>query len=180
MVDSYTTTAGSGTWSVNVTPAQAQALADGVYTVTADVSDVAGNPAHQATSSVVRTNDAPVAVADVNSVKEDTPPNPVSGNVLANDTDVDTLDTHSVTAVNGSGANVGTDVIGTYGTLHLNADGSYTYTLANGQANVQALAEGRARRRLHLYQLRQSRRLKLVDADRHHQRHQRRAGGRAA
>ena len=43
-------------------------------------------------------NDAPVAVADVNAVKEDTAPNPVSGNVLTNDTDVDTHDTHSVTA----------------------------------------------------------------------------------
>jgi len=41
-------------------------------------------------------------------VSEDTPPNPVSGNVLGNDTDVDTLDTHSVTQVNGLGANVGT------------------------------------------------------------------------
>src|SRR6185503_10600060 len=33
-------------------------------------------------------------------------------------------------------------VAGIYGTLHLNADGSYSYTLANGQANVQALAYG--------------------------------------
>src|SRR5437870_2065318 len=85
--------------------------ADGSYTYTLDNS----NPAFQtlpdaATSSysfphpptathfpyttlfrsitVTGTNDAPVAVADTNSVTEDTPPNPVGGNVLTNDTDV--------------------------------------------------------------------------------------------
>ncbi|WP_377827446.1 VCBS domain-containing protein [Bradyrhizobium lupini] len=95
-----------------------------------------------ATVKITGTNDGPVAVADTNAVKEDTGPNPVSGNVLTNDTDLDVQDTHTVTAVNGSAGNVAHDVAGTYGTLHLNADGSYTYTLNNAQANVQALAEG--------------------------------------
>ena len=39
VVDSYTTTASGGSWSVSVTSAQAQALQDGTYTVTASVSD---------------------------------------------------------------------------------------------------------------------------------------------
>ncbi|MFK4723648.1 VCBS repeat-containing protein [Bradyrhizobium niftali] len=95
-----------------------------------------------ATVKIAGVNDGPVAVADANAVKEDTAPNPVSGNVLTNDTDVDASDTHSVTAVNGSAAKVGTDVAGTYGTLHLNANGTYTYTLNNAQANVQAIADG--------------------------------------
>lgn len=90
-------------------------------------------------------NDAPVAVADAASVKEDTDtpehPNPVTGNVLANDSDPDVHDTHSVIAVNGLAANVGADVAGTYGTLHLNSDGSYSYTLDNTNPLVQALAE---------------------------------------
>ena len=44
VVDTYTTTALSdGTWSVGVTAAQAQALANGSYTVTTNVSDTAGN-----------------------------------------------------------------------------------------------------------------------------------------
>ncbi|BAR60805.1 hypothetical protein NK6_7654 [Bradyrhizobium diazoefficiens] len=73
-------------------------------------------------------------------MKEDTAPNSVSGNVLINDTDADTHDSHSVTAINGSATKVGADVVGTYGTLHLNSDGTYTYTLNNAQANVQALA----------------------------------------
>ena len=41
--DTYTTTVSGGTWSVNVTQSQAQGLADGTYTVKADVSDVHGN-----------------------------------------------------------------------------------------------------------------------------------------
>ena len=52
VVDSYTTTASGGTWSVDVTKAQAQGLTDGSYTVTANVSDVAGNPAPQATRAL--------------------------------------------------------------------------------------------------------------------------------
>src|SRR5439155_26621289 len=48
----------------------------------------------------VDVNHAPVALADVASVKEDTNTQAI-GNVLANDTDVDTTDTHSVTAVTG-------------------------------------------------------------------------------
>jgi large repetitive protein len=91
-------------------------------------------------------NHAPVAVADTASVKEDTntlaQPNPATGNVLSNDTDVDALDTHSVTTVNGTALNVGADVAGTYGTLHLDANGSYFYTLDNTKSSVQALAEG--------------------------------------
>ena len=82
-----------------------------------------------ATVRIAGVNDGPVTVADTNAVKEDTAPNSVSGNVLTNDTDTDTHDSHSVTAVNGSAAKVGADVVGTYGTLHLNSDGTYTYTL---------------------------------------------------
>lgn len=66
-----------------------------------------------ATVRIAGYNDGPVAAADTNTVKEDTAPNPVSGNVLANDTDVDTHDSHSVTAVNGSAVKVGVDVAGT-------------------------------------------------------------------
>src|ERR1019366_4036630 len=60
VVDSYTATAGSGGWSVNVTPVQAQALADGSYTVKADVSNAAGNPAVEATQPITVAETAPV------------------------------------------------------------------------------------------------------------------------
>src|SRR5262249_10310022 len=48
--DSYTPTVSGGTWSVQVTATQAQALADGTYTIKADLTDAAGNPAPEATA----------------------------------------------------------------------------------------------------------------------------------
>jgi probable HAF family extracellular repeat protein/VCBS repeat-containing protein len=51
--------------------------------------------------------------------------------VLANDTDPVPNDALIVSAVDGQAANVGHAVAGTYGTLTLNADGSYSYS-ANG------------------------------------------------
>ncbi|WIW47860.1 VCBS domain-containing protein [Bradyrhizobium sp. 62B] len=89
------------------------------------------------------TNHAPVAVADTASVKEDVT-TVASGNLLANDTDTDAGDSHTVSAVAG-GADNGTTitVAGTYGTLVVTkATGAYTYTLNNSSAAVQALAAG--------------------------------------
>src|SRR5262249_9553175 len=51
-VASYSTTAGEGSWSVNVTGPQATALADGTYTVTAEVTDQFGNAATEATQTL--------------------------------------------------------------------------------------------------------------------------------
>ncbi len=72
--------------------------------------------------------------------------NSASGNVLTNDTDKDSGDTKTVTGVeagNGAGpvsTGVGSTITGTYGTLTLNADGSWSYTLNNGDADTNALA----------------------------------------
>ena len=52
IVDSYTTKENNNAWSVSVTSAQATALVDGSYTVTANVSDRAGNPAPTATHAL--------------------------------------------------------------------------------------------------------------------------------
>jgi VCBS repeat-containing protein len=63
--------------------------------------------------------------------------------VLANDTDVDTGTlSKSVGLVNGSAANVGATITGTYGTIVIAADGSYTYTLDNADPQTVALAQG--------------------------------------
>src|SRR5207244_3394505 len=114
---------GSYTYTLANAQANVQALAEGqavtdVFSYTNADNNGATSTANL-TITVTGTNDAPVAVADAAAVKEDTntlaQPNPVSGNVLTNDTDVDTNDTHSVTAVNGVGGNVGVDVAGTYG-----------------------------------------------------------------
>src|SRR6185312_6930889 len=63
-----------------------------------------------------------------------------TGNVLTNDTDVDTGDTKTVSAV--TGGSVGSPVTGTYGSVTIAANGSYTYTLDNNDADTNALAQG--------------------------------------
>ncbi len=101
---------------------------------------------------------APLARPDTNAVTEDTASNPVAGNVITTGGGADTLgaDATAVTGIMaGSGTpgnNVtagttsadGTSVNGTYGTLVLGADGSYSYTLDNSRPAVQALARNQA------------------------------------
>ncbi|WP_063771671.1 beta strand repeat-containing protein [Cupriavidus necator] len=109
--------------------------------------DVDGNPAtaemvirlnglHELTKSDFAgyENHAPTAMADTHAIGEDNSPNPITGNVLANDSDVDA---GNVLAV----ANAGT-YVGHYGTLTINADGSYSYMLDNANGQVQALRQG--------------------------------------
>ena len=69
VVDSYAVMAESGGWTVNVTPAQAQALADGSYTVTANVSDQYGNPATEAVQTITVHETAPT-VASISAVTD--------------------------------------------------------------------------------------------------------------
>jgi hypothetical protein len=52
VVDTFTTTLTNNSWSVPVSSAEAKLLHDGSYTVTADVSDSAGNPAPEATQAL--------------------------------------------------------------------------------------------------------------------------------
>ncbi|MBK8769661.1 MAG: hypothetical protein IPM06_04425 [Rhizobiales bacterium] len=104
------------------------------------------------------TNDAPVANADTNWVKEDTNLT-ASGNVLTDaahagapsgsfadvaDTDVD-VEGLTVTAVNGDAGNVGTAINGSYGILTLNANGTYSYTLYTAAQNLAAYNAVQAR-----------------------------------
>jgi VCBS repeat-containing protein len=93
------------------------------------------------TVTVTGVNDPPVADDDAAAVIEDDA-DPVTGNVLANDTDVDTTDVLTVASVDGDAAAVGATVTGTFGTLTIAADGTFSYTLDNGLAAVQGLAAG--------------------------------------
>src|SRR6185295_2182030 len=61
-----------------------------------------------------------VITADTASITEDATPNTATGNVLTNDTSAS--GTKTVTAVNGQAANVNTNVNGTFGIFHINAD----------------------------------------------------------
>src|SRR5262245_31991669 len=143
---------GAYTYTLANAQANVQALADGqhltdVFNYT-NADNHGGVNSSTLTVTVTGTNDAPVAVADTASITEDALPNTVDGSVLTNDTDVDTGDTHTVSAVtfgltNGTDNGTTITAVGTYGTLVITkATGGYTYTLANGQANVQALADG--------------------------------------
>ncbi|MCA9934704.1 MAG: protein kinase [Ardenticatenaceae bacterium] len=107
------------------------------YTVSDDTDSDVGS----VTITINGVNDAPVAVNDTDSTDEDTPVSAVSPGVLGNDTDVDVpADTLVVTAVNGSGANVGTQITLASGALlTLNANGSYTY---NPNSSFESLGTG--------------------------------------
>ncbi|MFO0181097.1 MAG: VCBS domain-containing protein, partial [bacterium] len=104
----------------------------------------------QVTITIQGANDAPIGVNDTNIAVEagglanGTAGTNPTGNVLTNDTDVDSGDTKTVTAVAaGSVSNpagsVGSSVVGTYGSIQIAANGSYTYTVDNSNAAVQAL-----------------------------------------
>uniref|UniRef100_UPI003A8D256A retention module-containing protein n=1 Tax=Gallaecimonas pentaromativorans TaxID=584787 RepID=UPI003A8D256A len=95
------------------------------------VTDVDGSTANGSLDVAIN-DDVPSAVNDVNSVTEDGPLS-ATGNVLTSN-DTQGADGASVSTV-------GT-FTGLYGTLVLNSDGSYTYTLNNNLAAVQGLSEG--------------------------------------
>lgn len=97
-------------------------------TFTYTVSDEdGGSTTETVTITVTGLNDEPVANPDAASVTEGAF---VTGNVLTNDSDVDS-DPLNVTSV-ALGVNlVGQPIAGTYGTLTLNADGSFIYTPSN-------------------------------------------------
>jgi VCBS repeat-containing protein len=152
---------GAYTYTVDNTNAAVQALRltsqtlDDVFTYTMlDASGIASTT--QITITIQGSNDNPVGVNDTNTAVEaggianaTTGTNP-TGNVLANDTDVDTNANGETKTVNAVGAgslantsgyesNVASSVTGTYGSINIAADGSYTYTVDNSNAAVQAL-----------------------------------------
>lgn len=117
------------------------------------------------TLTVVGVNDPPVAVDDTNTITEDAAPGNVSGNVKTGvggtlDSDPDNTNGQlSITSIRtgteaaggamttvtgGTTSANGTSITGMYGTIVLGADGSYTYTLNNNNAAVNALKNGQS------------------------------------
>ncbi len=139
---------GSYTYTLDNANATVQALRTSANTLndtfTYSMQDTAGATSTTTlTLTIQGANDAPVAVADTATAVEAgaaAGTNP-TGNVLANDTDVDSGDTKTLTAISGSGGTgiLGGATTGAYGSLTVNADGSYTYTVDNANATVQAL-----------------------------------------
>jgi len=135
------TIAADGTWTytLNNSDPDTNALAQGatatdVFTYTMQDTNGATSTT-TLTITITGTNDAPIAVADTNAgdaVVEagvNGPGDPTAtGNVLTNDTDVDTNHVLTVAAVDGLAANVGSAVTGTYGSVTINSNGSSTPT----------------------------------------------------
>jgi VCBS repeat-containing protein len=146
---------GSGNWTYNLNNGHAavqalndgQTLADNFTVSTTDgASQLVGITIHGV-------NDAPVAVADSNAGDAVVEAGvagagdaSAGGNVLNNDTDPDAGDSKTVQGVAAGTptgpltGNVGATITGTYGTLNLAADGSYTYTLDNNDADTNGLS----------------------------------------
>ncbi|UPG95554.1 VCBS domain-containing protein [Luteibacter aegosomatissinici] len=99
-------------------------------------------------------NDNPVARDDHGIADDQVPAPQTRGNVLSNDSDVDAGDSRQVVAVRagddaaaGASAMPGQTLAGRYGTLVLQADGSYTYTI--DMTNTEVLAAAGLGRVLH-------------------------------
>ena len=148
------TAAGVWTYALDNSSATVQALNVGQkLTDTFTVTTVGGTQL-LVTITINGSNDTPTAVADDNAGDPVTESgvNPgntpfagdsfATGNVLNNDLDVDSGDTRTVVAVNGEAPNVGGPLIGTYGTLTLLANGSWSYALDNADPDTNALAQG--------------------------------------
>ncbi|HBJ36743.1 MAG TPA: hypothetical protein DDZ51_18705, partial [Planctomycetaceae bacterium] len=102
------------------------------------------------TIGITDVNEAPIAVADTaiaveaggtNNGTSGTNP---TGNVLTNDTDIDAGDTKTVIGVSAgvqasAAGSVSSPITGTFGSITIAADGSYTYNVDNNNATVQAL-----------------------------------------
>lgn len=98
-------------------------ISDGALTATATV-----------TLTIIPVDDPTVLVADTNAITENSIPNTVSGDLLANDSDLDTALTISNAAALTSNT--------AYGSLVVNSNGTYTYTLDNSNPAVIALING--------------------------------------
>jgi VCBS repeat-containing protein len=146
---------GSYTYVVDNTNATIQGLRTRSNTLT-DTFTYTMRDAAGATSTTTLTitirgaNDNPLATHDTGTALEagglnnGTPGSQATGNVLLNDTDVDAAvygETKAVStfAIGGAAAPAGSALTGAYGTLTLNADGSYTYVVDNANTAVEAL-----------------------------------------
>ncbi len=140
---------GSYAYALNNANATVQALRSSSDTLTEAFSytmrDAGGLTSTGTLSITIRgANDAPFAEADSASATErgSAAGFDSSGNVLTNDADVDAGDSKAVSEVNGSSHSVGQALAGKYGSLTLDADGSYRYTVDNSNPVVDALNAG--------------------------------------
>ncbi len=134
---------GSYTYVANQAAADALDAGDQVTDVFTYTLQDDGTPNLQDTATITITvtgvDDDPVGVNDAGAVNEDATLSVNAGSgVLSNDTDADASSSLSVSGINGG--TVGQALTGTYGTLTLNSDGSYSY--AANTTGADGLAHG--------------------------------------
>jgi VCBS repeat-containing protein len=154
-------TDGSYTYTVDQSDAAVQGLRTSAQTLTDSfnytIQDTGGlQDIATLTVTIHGANDTPIAVTDTaiaveaGGVNNGTPGTNPGGNVLTNDTDVDSVANGETATVQGVATgtqagpltlNVGTGVVSAngYGTLTIAADGTYSYVVDNTNAAVQAL-----------------------------------------
>ncbi|WP_409334744.1 DUF4082 domain-containing protein [Bradyrhizobium neotropicale] len=127
------TSANVGTASIKVT---ATDLAGAATSETFNIA-VSGGPADTAPTAVADVADA----TEKGGIANGSGGSPATGNVLTNDTDPDAGDTKTVTAVSfgATAGTLGTALAGAHGSLVLNANGTFTYTINENDSAVQAL-----------------------------------------
>jgi VCBS repeat-containing protein len=154
-------TDGSYTYTVDQSDAAVQALRTSAQTLTDSfnytIQDTGGLQdtatltvtVHGANDTPIAATDTPIAV-EAGGLNNGTPGTNPGGNVLTNDTDVDSVANGETKTVQGIATgtqagpltlNVGTGVVSAngYGTLTIAADGTYSYVVDNTNAAVQAL-----------------------------------------
>ncbi|RFC63935.1 Ig-like domain-containing protein, partial [Mesorhizobium denitrificans] len=153
----YNAVSGEVTYRYTLTAAVAHP-ATGILTDDIDliIRDGLGNLSEH-TLRINIVDDVPIANNDTNSVTEDNSDNTADGNVLTNDKTGADVDATPVTAVGfGTGAPSGapgSTVNGTYGSLVLNDNGTYVYTLDNSRPATSALTQGQIVTEVFTYQI---------------------------
>ncbi len=154
----YTATAADGTalpswltFDASTRTFSGTATTAGTYGIRVTATDIGGLSTNETfnIAAAAAGNRAPTAVADLGDATEKggvangSGGVAASGNVLTNDTDADTGDTKTVTAVvfGSTAGTLGSALSGTYGSLTLNAAGAYTYAVNETNAAVQALRQ---------------------------------------
>ena len=142
---SYTYTLNNSDPDTNALPQGASASDAFSYTVT---DQFGASSSTTLSINITGTDDRPVAPSDGNAIRVTEAGvgfagNPTAtGNVLANDFDVDTGDHLTLISFLGSAGNIGVPQQGTYGSVVLSGNGDYTYTLDNSNPLTNALAQG--------------------------------------
>ncbi len=117
----------------------------GPFTVVVTVDDGNGGTVSDTFTWTVN-NPAPIATDNSNSVTEDDASAATGDVILDNDGSVTDSDPDNdslfVSAVDGAATDVGITVSSTYGTIRINGDGTYVYTLDNSNPAVNSLDNG--------------------------------------